>query len=330
MKKQLIMAMSVALGLAAPLVGNASTTINIDTTGGSGPVLSVGSLDWSVGNALSVANPGDNIAGTNVAPGKSFFTYAHGTLGNFQDSSGNAITSNGGLNSSYNWTFVAGFEEQYGAGSVAGNTNFSVVNNAKNFFQIYYDPNRDANMLAGTGFNNGTLVLEARGTAAGASGIGNFTAVPGQTANLDSFGTNQYPDIQSVVGTGGTLIDATVTSVNSNFILSSLNNIILNLSFNTSNKLPFDETNPSSCFWDANTSSYVMGAGNGYGGCGTNSTGTVGSLNGVTGPNVMFQADANNSFNTTIPEPASLALVGMGLAAMGATISRRRKRGLKA
>ena len=56
----------------------------------------------------------------------------------------------------------------------------------------------------------------------------------------------------------------------------------------------------------------------------TNWTGNPGGFNGVafTGDNLVFQADANQSFST-VPEPASLALFGIAMLA-GSVTSRRR------
>ena len=50
-----------------------------------------------------------------------------------------------------------------------------------------------------------------------------------------------------------------------------------------------------------------------------NSTSTIGAVNGFNGPNVILQTDATSNFNGTyVPEPGSLALLGLGCLALGA------------
>ena len=110
MKKLLSIAVLAALGSAA----QASISVNIDTDGGAlaQSAISVGALDWTVGNALSVARPGDSVAAGGAQVGDRFTTYVHAKLASFNDINGDPIFSlNSG--SAFEWTFVAGFQEQF-------------------------------------------------------------------------------------------------------------------------------------------------------------------------------------------------------------------------
>ena len=86
---------------------------------------------------------------------------------------------------------------------------------------------------------------------------------------------------------------------------------ILNLVFNPiSLGLPFNGVEPTELMWD-----------------GTNPV--IGSINGVSGPDTLFQGQANNSFEATaaVPEPGTIAgaLMGIGFASLGAIRTYRRR-----
>ena len=147
MKKLLSIAVLAALGAAGQ--AQASITVNIDPdAGGSNSALNVGTLDWTVGNALSVANSGESLAAGKTGVGQTFTTYAMARLSTFNDGAGDPVF----LPSTYEWTFVAGFREVFTQVSFplgAGASKFNIVGSAAaadNFFEIYVSAKDSSNL----------------------------------------------------------------------------------------------------------------------------------------------------------------------------------------
>ena len=332
MKKSILAAATLAaLGCASTIYASTSVKIDLDGSGAGSTdsQYNVTSLDWDVGNSLSVAKQNESLAAGSTYVGQVFATYFHANLGNFKRIVGGIDKVIGGtnLNNTYEWTVVAGFAEKFsevtpspGLGSLA----FDVLNQSSNFFQIWYDTSMDYNNLTGRGFNNGKLILEGRII----SGQGKFVAEGGLDANgqpnhpLDTYNSDDYPNIKTMTGQGSTSVTVQVTNQDSDFFKEHLDSFVLD--FTTQIKLPYITQDPSACFW--NGLAEIGGAG----GQGTGCANTIGTLNGGPalmggGPNLALQVDASNNFNSNkVPEPASLAVLGLGALAMCAASRKNR------
>jgi hypothetical protein len=296
--------MAVGVCLAA-MQAQASDNVSINPdAAGPDPTITVGSLGWNNGNAISVADTGQNL-GTGIFVGQTFTTYVQQSLANFNNPGGTAI---GGLNlnSTYEWTAVFGFREI--VTSISGQTaTFQAIAGGPNFFQVYVSGVNN-NPLAGTGFNDGTPILSGT-LRTGAASTSSFTNQGGSSA-LDQFGTDNYPGMNSVSGLGSGNLVVDVSSANSSYFLTPFTT--LELDYKTFQNLPYGDIDPSAQFW--NGSAFIPGA----------TLASIGALNGSTGPNVMFETRAsNNFFVTNVPEPGSLALMGLAMGAMSWV--RRRK-----
>lgn len=309
MKKQLTAAALCAASLAAGISAADASTIDV-TVPGYGTI-QVATLDWNPGNALAKgAIP--------LSDGQTFDLYFQASLGNLIGTNGTQIPVPG-LGTQFEVTVIGGFSEKVtsvntnpAAGTSLAAFTRDTSPNALNFFQIYFDTTPDANNLAGTGFNDGTLV--ASGYVTQADGGFSVYGLNSQTfGNLDQFGANDWLGTYSVNGAGGTNAMVHLNNINpamqSYFSFGGNTYLQFDLAFNTSNILPYLQVNPSKQFTDQNGNLFSP---------------SVGLINGFSGPDMLFQADANSS--AVVPEPSTIALVGAGLLGMGLFARRRAKK----
>ncbi len=299
MKRYLMIGViGLALAWAAPAMATNIVTFDPTGTAGPGGDITIDRLDQAPGNAIALGASATSTVGT------SFRLLYQSNLGTAQLANVN-VYSNGGIG--HFFTFVAGFGETVtqSSGGAAPLLAFS-FNGADpvNFFKMYNNTAAAGSNLAGTGFTAGNQILS--GHIVGANFISNFQVVtPSQSPNpLDQSpnGDNYFPT-QTVNGAGASTITVVIDSFDANFFPDLVVGGTLTF-FNTNQVLPYLEIDPSACF-----------SSDGVTNCNQPGVSSVGAVNGFTGPNTMFQADANESFQTTrkTPEPMSLTLLGLGL-----------------
>jgi len=312
-----------ALGAA---VARATVPVTLDPDGGgTDAAITIGSLDWKVGNSLAV---GGNTAVKNFLAGSgdtTFQVYFQAKLGNFLDSGGNTINTTG-LNTNYEYTVVGALREKITGASLVGGVGVATlgfVSGPENFIRIYYDTAQNSNDLAGTGFADGTLVLTAHPIFVDPTS--SFVSSQGAVTKLDNFNTDNYPGLQTVTGNGASAIDASVAAGDVTpgfFTIPGPLNVNFTL-FTTQNATPFNQTDPSARFFIGGAET-LAGAGNPF-----DATLGIGSVNGSLGTKggagIQFQTDASQSFDTVVPEPATAGLAGLGIVAIGLAALRRRR-----
>lgn len=303
--KKLLSKTLIATALALPALAYAAATpILFDTNGAlPGGLVSVDLLDWTPGNALAI----------NGNPASGFLAAGTTTQLLYQANLGTVSLGGGPVQLTLQpFTAVAGFNEKVLTNTTGLNPTFGFndvqARTATNFFYIY--ANQFGSNLAGTGFVGSTIALSGYITSVTSS---NYTAsvtaggAPVIGPRLDNFGANDYAGIATLVGSGTSDINIKIDFANAAYFPDLVAGSSLSF-FNSSQVTPFNQADPSACF-----------SSNGTAGCNTLSN--VGAVNGVHQAgdptrNFQFQADGNQSFQK-VPEPGSLALLGLALGAAG-------------
>lgn len=278
--------------LAAVVAACMSTTTayagvftNVDLLNGSGTTLVSNAAYFDENGNSSGAALGIGPIGSPLAVGQTFTFNYQSNIVAFNDNGGTPITNNGGLNSNYEVTAVASLLERVTYVAADGSSaNFSPIGGT---FSFFYDTNVNADNSTGQGFVDGTEIARFS-VLGGGSSFSTITLTGGTQYDFvirDIIGSLDFVDANYLVG-----------------LLPGADGKIDDLHFKSSQNYP-PTFNPTVFFGGTNPDypEYTVDT------CDANST--PGSCD------LMLSVDGLTNF--TVPEPGTIALMGLGLLGLG-------------
>jgi len=173
----------------------------------------------------------------------------------------------------------------------------------KNYFEMWTGV-KDSNDLSGTGFNNGVRIMYGVVTA-----VSEGTTRSNPTIDLDQHISNDWPGQLTLTIGGSQQISVAVWTADAAYFPGFTPDKIdkIYAYFNTSTITPFQQADPSRKFvsgWSGADGSTPVTP--------PNVNPVLGTINAQSGPDLMAQADANQSFDITTKPPVGACRVTYG------------------
>lgn len=293
--KQILAASACILALGMAQTAEAVIEFEFDPTGG-GAGSNYSLFDQVPGNAIAINGIS---AITNFRSGgpaaENEFTRAY--QGNLGLAFGVGPTYENGSDGNF-FNFTMQYQEAV-TSIVGGGSSFisDFVDAGTNTFTMYRSSTL-ANDLTGAGYGAGTVVLAGKVITSTSQHIDSGA----NSDRLDNFSADDWAGTGSIVGLGTSNLVLEILSVDAGYFPDLVMTDFITFGFfDNSQVTPFNQVDPSRSF------DWLAGGAH---------VSNVGNNNGTIGPDFLYQADANISFDkdqVQAPEPTTLILLGLGL-----------------